>query len=82
MDGFDPGAPMPHEVTGRTIGQKIKGFRLIRGFDLDKLAAETGISVDALKLYERGRRVPGGIRMLVIMDALQIVPADLLKTEA
>jgi transcriptional regulator with XRE-family HTH domain len=73
--------PTRPEVTGREIGQRIKGFRLIRGFDLDEMAAETGISIESLKLYERGRRVPGGYRMLLIMEALQLVPADLLKTE-
>lgn len=73
-----PGSP----VTGRAIGQRIKGFRLIRGLDLDEVAFATGISVEALKLYERGRRVPGGVRMLLIMDTLQLTPADLLNTEA
>lgn len=69
-------------ITSRAIGQKIKGFRLIRGLDLAKVSAETGIPVEALALYERGTRVPGGVRMLLIMDALQITPADLLRTEA
>lgn len=73
--------PTRPEVTARDIGKKIMGFRLIRGLDLEQLAAETQIPVESLKLYERGRRVPSGYRMLLIMDALQLVPADLLKTE-
>lgn len=72
-----PSSPDPKQELGR----KIKGFRLIRGMELTEVSSLTGISVEALKLYERGRRIPGGVKMLLIMDALKLVPADLLKTE-
>jgi hypothetical protein len=83
MTIMQEGPWLPPEVpdASQDLGRKIKGFRLIRGMELAEVSAMTGISPDTLKLYERGRRVPGGYRMLLIMDALKLVPADLLKTE-
>lgn len=68
-------------ITGLALGSRIKGWRLVRGVSLDDLSDQTGIPVTTLKIYERGRRTPGGLKMLLIMNTLQLTPADLLHVD-
>lgn len=65
-------------ITSRTLGARLRGYRLVRGMTLDGLSLLTSIPVSALEVYEQGRRVPNGIRMIILMDALSLTPAELL----
>lgn len=65
-------------MTKMELGQRLKGWRLVRGADLIELSGMTGIPVSTLEIYERGTREPGGLRMLALMEALKITPTDLI----
>lgn len=65
-------------MTKMELGQRLKGWRLVRGASLQDLSARTGIPTSSLEIYERGTREPGGLRVLALMDALRLTPADLL----
>lgn len=65
-------------INAQELGTRLKGWRNVRLVGLPELSKETGIPVPCLELYERGKRVPGGMRMIVLMHSLQLTPADLL----
>ena len=67
-------------INAQELGAKLRGWRNVRLVGLPELSKETGIPVSSLEIYERGGRVPGGLRMIVIMHALNIGPADLVRT--
>lgn len=68
-------------INAQELGTKLKGWRNVRLVGLPELSKETGIPVSSLELYERGERVPRGMRMIMIMHALRLTPADLLHAE-
>jgi len=65
-------------INAQELGAKLRGWRNVRLVGLPELSKETGIPVSSLEIYERGGRVPGGLRMIIIMHALNIGPADLM----
>lgn len=67
-------------INTQELGAKLRGWRNVRLVGLPELSEETGIPVSSLEIYERGGRAPGGIRMILIMHALGVGPADLLRT--
>jgi hypothetical protein len=67
-------------INAQELGAKLRGWRNVRLVGIPELSKETGIPVPCLELYERGRRVPGGLRMIILMHALNIGPADLVQT--
>lgn len=69
-------------LTKRQLGARLRGARTLRGMDLEWLSDETEIPVAVLKTYERGQRVPPGMRLLAIMIALKIQPEDLTASKA
>lgn len=68
-------------MTKAQLGKRLKGWRLVRGASLEDLSAQTGIPVSTLEIYERGTREPGGLRVIALMAALGLAPADLTGTE-
>lgn len=66
-------------INAQDLGAKLRGWRNVRLVGLPELSKETGIPVSSLEIYERGGRVPGGLRMIRIMHALNIGPADLMR---
>jgi transcriptional regulator with XRE-family HTH domain len=68
-------------INAQELGTRLKGWRNVRLVGLPELSKETGIPLSSLELYERGERVPGGLRMIILMHSLQLTPADLLHTD-
>jgi transcriptional regulator with XRE-family HTH domain len=66
-------------ITTQELGAKLRGWRNVRLVGLPELSKETGIPVSSLEIYERGARAPGGLRMIILMNALGVGPADLLS---
>ncbi|AQV00303.1 MULTISPECIES: helix-turn-helix domain-containing protein [Desulfococcus] len=54
------------------IGKKIRQARLDKGFTLDRIANETGYSIDYLKRIEAGEEMPPVGALLQLARALQI----------
>ena len=65
-------APVP-------IGQKIKKARTSKKFSLDRVANETGFSIEYLKEVEAGKAIPPVGALLQIARALEIDSGSLLK---
>ena len=61
------------------IGVKIKNVRIEKGVPLERIANETGFSVDHLKKIESGKAIPPVGAILQIARALEIDSASLLK---
>jgi mannose-6-phosphate isomerase-like protein (cupin superfamily) len=61
------------------IGVKIKNVRMEKGVPLERIANETGFSVDHLKKIESGKAIPPVGAILQIARALEIDSASLLK---
>jgi quercetin dioxygenase-like cupin family protein len=61
------------------IGKKIKRIREDKNVPLDRIANETGFSVDYLKGVESGKAIPPVGAILQIARALEIDSASLLK---
>jgi quercetin dioxygenase-like cupin family protein len=65
-------APIP-------IGKKIKKARTSKKFSLDRVANETGFSIDYLKELEGGKSIPPVGALLQIARALEIDSGSLLR---
>ena len=65
-------APIP-------IGKKIKKARTSKKFSLDRVANETGFSIDYLKEVEGGKSIPPVGALLQIARALEIDSGSLLR---
>ena len=65
-------APVP-------IGKKIKKARTGKKFTLDRVANETGFSIDYLKEVENGKTIPPVGALLQIARALEIESGSLLR---
>jgi mannose-6-phosphate isomerase-like protein (cupin superfamily) len=61
------------------IGVKIKNVRMEKGVPLERIANETGFSVDHLKKIESGKAIPPVGAILQIARALEIDSASLLR---
>ncbi len=72
---------MPRKKTGQseTIGKKIKRVRTGKKMSLDRVANETGFSIDYLKQIEAGKVIPPVGALLQISKALEIDSGSLLK---
>ena len=72
---------MPRKKTGQseTIGKKIKRARTGKKMSLDRVANETGFSIDYLKQIEAGKVIPPVGALLQISKALEIDSGSLLK---
>jgi len=65
-------APVP-------IGKKIKNARTSKKFSLDRVANETGFSIEYIKEVEAGKAIPPVGALLQISKALEIDSGSLLK---
>lgn len=72
---------MPQIKTPSPIGKRIKSFRTQKKMTLDRLANETGCSIDYLKSIETGKEIPPVGTLLQISRALHIDSEDLLEDE-
>lgn len=74
---------MPRKKTAppATIGKKIKAARTKKAMTLEAMANETGFSLDALKRFESGDKIPPVGALLQIARALEIDSALLLKEQ-
>ncbi len=72
---------MPRKKAKRrvSVGQKIKKARTGKKITLDRLANETGFSIDYLKEIESGKAIPPVGALLQISKALEIDSGALLK---
>jgi len=71
---------MPKKKAPRPpIGKKIKKARTDKKFDLDRVANETGFSIEYLKDVEAGKAIPPVGALLQISRALEIDSGSLLK---
>jgi len=56
------------------VGKKIKKERLKKKMSMDRVANETGFSIDDLKQIEAGKKIPPVGTLLQIARALQSAP--------
>jgi mannose-6-phosphate isomerase-like protein (cupin superfamily) len=71
--------PKPKKPQRLSIGEKIKNVRIEKAVPLERIANETGLSVDHLKKIESGKAIPPVGAILQIARALEIDSASLLK---
>jgi quercetin dioxygenase-like cupin family protein len=71
--------PKPKKQQRLSIGEKIKNVRIEKSVPLERIANETGFSVDHLKKIESGKAIPPVGAILQIARALEIDSASLLK---
>jgi quercetin dioxygenase-like cupin family protein len=71
--------PRKKKATRPPIGQKIKKARTEKKFTLDRVANETGFSIEYLKQVEAGKAIPPVGALLQIARALEIDSGSLLK---
>lgn len=71
--------PRQKKATSTPVGQKIKKARTSKNFTLDRVANETGFSIDYLKDVETGKAIPAVGALLQIGRALEIDSGTLLK---
>lgn len=74
---------MPRKKTGTLVpvGKKIRKVRLEKKIPLDRIANETGCSVDYLKNIESGKEIPPVGTLLQISRALEIDSGYLLREQ-
>ena len=63
------------------VGKKIKKIRLEKKISLDRVANETGCSIDSLKKIESGKEIPPVGTLLQISRALKIDSGFLLREQ-
>ena len=71
--------PRKKKAPPAPIGKKIKTARTSKKFSLDRVANETGFSIDYLKEVESGKSIPPVGALLQIARALQIDSGSLLR---
>ncbi len=74
---------MPRKKVGTLVpvGKKIKKIRLEKKISLDRVANETGCSIDTLKKIESGKEIPPVGTLLQISRALKIDSGFLLREQ-
>lgn len=75
---------MPRKTTKKKtvpVGKKIRSFRLEKKMSLDRLANDTGFSIDHLKQIESGKIMPPVGTLLQLARALEIDSGALLKEQ-
>ena len=71
---------MPRKKTAPVpVGKKIKKARTEKNYTLDRVANETGFSIDYLKEIETGKAIPPVGALLQIARALEIDSGSLLR---
>jgi len=73
--------PRKKSTAPSPVGKKIKKVRLEKKITLDRIANETGCSVEYLKAVETGREIPPVGTLLQISRALEIDSGILLKEQ-
>lgn len=73
--------PRKKSAAQSPIGKKIKKIRLEKKIALDRIANETGCSLEYLKAIESGRQIPPVGTLLQISRALEIDSGLLLKEQ-
>ena len=63
----------------KNLGKRIKALREAAGLTQEKLAEESGISLDYMGKIEVCINKPGLVTILKLADALKIEPFELLK---
>ena len=71
--------PRKKKAAPEPIGKKIKKARTSKKFSLDRVANETGFSIEYLKEIESGKSIPPVGALLQIARALEIESAALLR---
>lgn len=66
----------------KTLGHRIRHYRLARGYTLDDLGAEVGVAGSQLSLIENGKREPKLSLLQAIADAAGTSVSDLISGEA
>ena len=61
------------------FGERIRHLRLLRGLSSDQLAQRIGVTFQTLNKYETGMTSVNIPRLLVLCDALEVVPSDLFE---
>lgn len=57
----------------------MKKYRLIKGISASELARRVGAHRQSIAMYEQGRGVPMGDRLLLICKELDCKPEDIIK---
>ena len=73
--------PVKKAIKKESIGKKIKRVRADKNVPLERVANETGFSVDYLREIESGQAIPPVGAILQIARALEIDSASLLKEQ-
>ncbi len=60
---------------------RLKRRRLEKGWTLETLAINTGLSIRTLSLLERGKREPRPTTITVLASVLECAPVDLMEPE-
>ncbi|MTE23457.1 XRE family transcriptional regulator [Microbacterium sp. ZXX196] len=76
-----PGAATPARIELKTLGHRIRHFRLDRGMTLDDLGAAVGVAGSQLSLIENGKREPKLTLLQAIAEATGIAMTDLISSE-
>jgi quercetin dioxygenase-like cupin family protein len=71
--------PRPKKRPPEPVGKTIKKVRISKKFSLDRVANETGFSVEYLKEIEAGKAIPPVGALLQVARALEIDSGSLLK---
>ena len=72
---------MPAKKKTSSIGQKIKKVRTTKKVTLDRMANDTGFSIDYIKKIEAGKTIPPVGALLQIARALEVDSSVLLKEQ-
>lgn len=73
--------PRKKADTPTPVGKKIKKVRLEKKFTLDRIANDTGYSIDYIKQVEAGKKIPPVGTLLNIARALEIDSGFFLKEQ-
>ena len=73
--------PAKKKTGPATIGQKIKKVRTTKKVTLDRMANDTGFSIDYIKKIEAGKTIPPVGALLQIARALEVDSSVLLKEQ-
>lgn len=65
-----------HEAPSVDVGRRLREMRGVRGISLRSLAAQSGLSANALSMIERGRTSPSVSTLYKLADALGVSMTD------
>ena len=70
----------PQDRLRDQLGRRLKTLRAERGWSLKELARQTGVSVSQLSSIERGAHMPSMESFLLLCQALELRPSELLAS--